>query len=114
MAPIIFHIESLYKEIYFIGSRIPKRDKLGIHATIEEICVETLALSIRASLEKKIEKQETIRRLRINAEILKRLIRAEFELKIIKENQYLSLQEKLQEISKEAVGWEGYANKNSP
>lgn len=97
-----------------IGNRIPKRDKLGLHAVVEKICIKVLTLSIRASLESKIDKQETIRELRINVETLKHLIRAEFELKIIQDKQYLSLEEKLQEISKEAVGWERYINKSSP
>jgi hypothetical protein len=104
----------LYKEIYLVGNGIPKRDKLGLHAAVEKICIKILALSIQASLEDKIEKQETIRELRIHIEILKHLIRAESELKIIQENKYLSLEEKLQEISKEVVGWEKYANKSSP
>ena len=90
---------------------MPKRDKLGLHAVVEKTCVQILGLSIRASLETGIEKRETIKELRISIETLKHLARAESELKIIKENQYLFLQEKLQEISKEAVGWEKYANK---
>ena len=90
---------------------MPKRDKLGLQAVVEKTCVQMLGLSIRASLKTGIEKRETIRELRISTETLKYLIRAESELKIIKENQYLSLQEKLQEISKEATGWEIYVNK---
>src|SRR3989344_8497851 len=30
VAPIIFHIQSLYREIYIIGTKIPKRDKTWI------------------------------------------------------------------------------------
>ncbi|MEK7147837.1 MAG: four helix bundle protein [Patescibacteria group bacterium] len=114
MTPIIFHIQSFYKEIYIIGSKLPKRDKLGLHAVVEKICIKILTLSIKASLENKGSKQRTLKQLRINIETLKRLIRAELELKIIKENSYLLVQEKLQEISKEAVGWEKYAHKSSP
>ena len=114
VAPIIFHIQSLYKEIYLIGTRIPKRDKLGLHAKAECVCIEMLILSIRASLESDSYKKDTIKKLRINIETLKHLVRTELEINIIKETQYLNLQEKLQEISKEAVGWEKYANKNSP
>lgn len=112
VAPIIFHIKLFYTEIYQIGSKLPKRDKLGIHAAVDKICLKVLTLSIKASLEGKIEKQKTTRILRIETEMLKHLVRAEFELGIIKEKQYLLLQEKLQEISKEAVGWERYAHKN--
>ena len=114
VAPIISHIQLLYKEIYAIGNQIPKRDKLGLHANIEKICINMLSKSIQASLKDREIKQQTLKELRIEIEILKHLIRIEFELNIIKEKSYLSIQEKLQEISKEAVGWEKYANKNSP
>lgn len=113
MAPVVFHIQSLYKDIYMIGNRTPKRDKLGLHSIIEKICVEMLTLGIRASLQAKTEKQEMIRELRVNTEILKYLIRVESELKIIQEKPYLLLEEKLQEISKEATGWEKYITNNS-
>ena len=93
---------------------MPKRDKLGLHSAIEQTCIKTLSLGIEASLAKKIDKWETIRTIRVYVETLKYLIRTEFELNVIKRKQYLSLEEKLQEISKEAVGWERYANKNSP
>ncbi|MEK7176108.1 MAG: four helix bundle protein [Patescibacteria group bacterium] len=91
-----------------------KRDKLGLHSVIEKTCLNSLTLSIQASLQNQSNKQEAIRNLRIETEALKHLIRAEFELNIIKEKQYLFLQEKLQEISKEAVGWEKYVHKSSP
>ncbi|MDO8569651.1 MAG: four helix bundle protein [bacterium] len=81
---------------------------------MEKICIEILALSIRASLKIKTEKLESIIELRINTETLKYLIRVESELKIIQEKQYLSLEEKLQEISKESAGWEKYLSKSSP
>jgi len=73
-----------------------------------------IALSIRASLETRSDKQDTIRELRISIETLKHMVRTELEINIIKEAQYLNIQERLQEISKEAVGWERCANKNSP
>ena len=72
-----------------------------------------LTLSIKASLENQTHKEEVIRELRIHIETLKHLVRTEFEVNIIKEMHYLSIQEKLQEISKEAVGWERYTNKSS-
>jgi len=81
---------------------------------VEEVCIEILVLSIKASLETKLDKQETIQKIRISVETLKHLIRAESELKIIQEMQYLSLEEKLQEISKEATGWGKYVSKSSP
>ncbi|MBI2086809.1 MAG: four helix bundle protein [Candidatus Zambryskibacteria bacterium] len=93
---------------------MPKRDKLGLHAEVERICLNLLSLAIRASLENRTDKREVIRELRINVETLKYLIRVEFELKIIRESYYLLFEEKLQEISKEALGWENYAKKNSP
>jgi hypothetical protein len=102
----------LYKELYIIGSKLSKRDKLGLHSRIERICGDILAQSIKASLASKVEKGLVIQEMRINIETLKYLIRISFELGIIIEKKYIALEESLQEISKMATGWEKYATNN--
>lgn len=111
MAPIVHHIHIVYKEIYQLGRKIPKRDKLGLHRTIEELCLSTLTASIRASLSSKQDKSPVIREIRIAVETLKYLIRVSCELRVIEEKHYVSVEGKLQEISKMAVGWERYITK---
>ncbi|OHA27493.1 MAG: hypothetical protein A3C08_00710 [Candidatus Taylorbacteria bacterium RIFCSPHIGHO2_02_FULL_47_18] len=46
----------LHKEIYEIGKKLPKGDKLGIHATVEKYTLELLATTIAASLTSRKEK----------------------------------------------------------
>jgi hypothetical protein len=69
---------------------------------------------MRASLAPKTEKGAPIREMRISIETLKSLIRISYELAITKEKQYIALEERLQEISKMAAGWEKYVTNNPP
>ncbi len=65
-------------------------------------------------MEKISRKSEVLQSLRIKIEILKHLVRMEHEIKIISDKQYLMIEAGLQEISKEASGWERYITSNSP
>lgn len=112
MAPIIIHVQKLYQELYVITGRISKRDKLGLHAEIEDVCLKTLSLCISASLATKHEKTSSIREIRIFVETMKYLVRISHELSIIDQKKYISLEIKLQEISKMATGWERYITNN--
>ena len=84
---------------------MPKRDKLGIHKTIEERCIVILASSIESALSSRNSKAELLGKLRKDIETLKHLVRMEYELNIIKEKTYLSLAHILQDISMMATGW---------
>lgn len=90
-----------------------KGDKLGIGNKIETACLKCLELSIESALIAKNEKHPILKKLQIQTEILKRLIRLMHELDIIKIKDYLSLQKQLQEISKMANGWIKYLQKRS-
>jgi len=59
----------------------------------------------------KDKKQIPLQKLRINIEILKRLIRISQEIGIITTKIYLQLESQLQEISKMATNWLNYTNK---
>lgn len=105
-------MQKLYQELYIIAEQIPKRDKLGLHAEIEKTCIKTLSLCIQASLASKGDKFSLIRDIRVLIETMKYLIRVSHELLIINQKKYISLESKLQEISKMANGWERYATNN--
>ena len=89
---------------------MPKRDKLGIHATIESICITLLELIIGATFEAAKNKIAYLLQSRIKIESLKHLVRSELELYIIDQDKYIDLQADLQEISKMANGWIKYLN----
>jgi len=84
---------------------LPKQEKLGIHKTIENICIEILSLSIEASFQSKLYKKETLEKLRIKIGVLQNIIRTENELKIIDDKTYLKIAEQTIEISKQTNGW---------
>lgn len=110
--PIVHKITKLYVEIYNIGNQIPKRDKLGLHAKIENLCIEILGLSIKAALTEKESKIPIINEIRIRTEIIKHLVRASNHLKIIDDKEYIRIEESLQEISKMAAGWLNFLKQN--
>ena len=105
---IIHEIRILYAELYRIGSKLSKRDKLGIHALLEEKCIDALDLALQAAFQQHTLKCPTLESLRIKLEVLKHLIRSEHELVLIDEKTYLRLSEQVIEISKGANRWIAY------
>lgn len=106
--PAVIHkIRILHKDIYTIGQKLSKRDKLGIHADIEKECLTLLKHSIKATLTNKrdVRKIEFISATRTLQQTLANLIRTEFELKILAEKQYLYLSSQTVEIGRMLSGW---------
>lgn len=91
-----------------LSAKLSKRDRFGIHLKIENLCLACLEFSISAAFEEKAEKIKTLKHLRVQIEVLKRLIRHEYEVKIIDNRWYWRLQGQLEEISKMANGWIKY------
>ena len=106
--PIVHNLSQLYQKLYLFGKKLPKRDRFGLYIKIEEVCAEAFELAITASFEEKSEKTKTIKSLRIKLEVLKRIIRNSFELKIINEEKYIEFFEDLEEVSKMTNGWLKY------
>ena len=112
--PAVIHkIRLLHKDLYTTGHALPKRDKLGIHATVEALAVDILALAIKAAFQSRQLKLGTLELMRVKIEILKHLVRTEQELKTITEGVYLRLSTELVEISKMTNGWIAYTQKGA-
>ncbi|MDP3764650.1 MAG: four helix bundle protein [bacterium] len=105
---MVHRITEFYKQIYLLSSKISKRDKFGIWLKIENSCLETLYLIIKASFAHKSTKLPPLNSARIEIEVLKRLLRITHELLIIQDKTYLKLESDLQEISKMTNGWIKY------
>ena len=106
---VILHtMKQVYASLYQTGNKLTKRDKLGIHAEIESITLLTLRDIISASLIQKSQKQPVLERARTSLEVLKHLVRIEYELKIIDQKTYLHIEELLVETSKQVNGWLKY------
>ena len=97
-----------HKKIYLLASKIPKRDRFGIHKTIEDLSLELVRSVISAAFEQKNRKTELLETARVTTEVLKRLVRIVNELNIIPLHAYLALESDLQEISKMTNGWIKY------
>ncbi|HEY4498471.1 MAG TPA: four helix bundle protein [Candidatus Paceibacterota bacterium] len=106
-------IRMLHLEIYRIGKKLPKGDKLGIHAEVERKCFKLLSCSIEAAYRPRKEKTETLVELRLTTEVLKNIWRTECELGIVDEKTYLRIAEKMVEISKMTNGWITYTQKGA-
>ena len=112
---IIHKIRILYQDIYYISGKFSKRDKLGIHATIESLCIEILSLAIESAFSPKNLKLNILEKLRIKTNILKNLVRTEYEIKIIDMRTYIRISGQLVEISKMTNGWINFiTEKESP
>lgn len=98
----------MYTVIYQAGKKLPKGDKLGIHADIEEITRRILQKLISACFTTKNKKLESLEQARILLEILKHFVRIEHEIKIIDEKTYIRIELLVIETSKMTNGWIKY------
>ena len=109
---IIHSIKQVYANIYLSGNKLAKRDKLGIHAHIEKIALESMSDIVRAQFSGKSEKLATLESVRISLEVLKHLLRMEYEIKIVDEKTYIRISALLIATSKQANGWIKYLTQN--
>ncbi|MEK7616276.1 MAG: four helix bundle protein [Patescibacteria group bacterium] len=102
-----------YKKFYRLRTKISKQDRHGIYSKLDALILDAIALAIKARFQTGIEKVPTLKDLRTNIEILKRMVRLMQELDIIGLSLYQAFEEELQEISKETNGWIGSFQKNN-
>lgn len=98
--------------MYQTGNKLTKRDKLGIHTRIEHTTLEIISNIIGASFANKEIKLVSLEQARISLEVLKHLIRTEYDLKIINDKTYFRIEGILIEISKMNNGWIRYITQN--
>jgi hypothetical protein len=95
----------LHKDIYTIGQKLSKRDKLGIHKEIENVTLELFSLLIESAFTSIPAKLKPLEAARIRASLLQNITRTENELGILEERAYLRISENLVSISKDINGW---------
>ncbi len=98
--------------MYQTGNKLTKRDKLGIHTHIENITLEIINNIISASFANRQSKLVSLEKTRTSLEVLKHLVRTEYELKIINDKTYFRIEGMLIEISKMTNGWIKYITQN--
>lgn len=107
-------MKKIYSLVYIAGTALAKRDKLGIHCHIEELCLHLFDEIISATLLPKLRKTEHLESARIIIEKIKHLVRLENEMKIIGEKNYILIESELIEASKMANGWLKFVTQNPP
>ncbi|TSC57359.1 MAG: hypothetical protein Greene041679_349 [Parcubacteria group bacterium Greene0416_79] len=107
---VILKIRLLHKELYTIGHKLSKRDKLGIHASVEKCCLELFSMVIAAAFTHRQDKNKIVllKTARVRCEMLANLMRTEHELGIIAEETYLHISSQMVGIGKDLNGWITY------
>ena len=102
---LIMHMSLVYREVYLLGKKIPKADKLGIHTTLQNqvlLAFESTISAAFAHLETKLTYLEDTR---TAIEVSKHLLRTEQELAIIPETTYIRIAKLLVDASKMTTSW---------
>ena len=105
---IIHSIKTVYATLYQMGKKLPKSDKLGIHARAEEVALDAMNGIIQSAFSRKAQKISILENVRVSLEIIKHLVRTEHELHIIDEKTYLRIAILVVETSKMTNGWIKY------
>ena len=69
------------------------------------MCIEILSLAIESAFRPKSVKLNSLEILRIKTNVLKNIVRTEYEIKVIDMRTYIRISEQLVEISKMTNGW---------
>lgn len=91
-----------------MGKKLPKREKLGIHAVVEKYCLGLLTEAITATFSGGQTKVSALRTARIYSHIIANLLRTENELGVLVEKKYMRLSYQTTEIGKMFSGWITY------
>ncbi|MFA6423551.1 MAG: diversity-generating retroelement protein Avd [Patescibacteria group bacterium] len=104
-APIILKTYDLYKSIHVIVRLFPREEKYTLGEKIKEALTNILELFIEAEFCPKNLKGAILEKASVRLDFLKLLIRMSYDLKLINEKRYISIEENLQEIGKMLGGW---------
>lgn len=103
--PIIQRVYDFYKLFYQYLDHFPKKSRGVLGQKIETIILELLESITRASFAKLNFKSSDLQTASIKLDFLKILVRLSYELRVIDQKKYLTMEEKLIEIGKMLGGW---------
>jgi len=109
--PLFSKIYELFSRLYDAGKKFPKRDRYTLGQRIENCCLDLLELIIEAGNAPKQEKMPSLKKANTKLEVLKVLLRTCNDKKLLRDKNYLALQEILQEAGKMLGGWIRYQNR---
>ena len=96
---------NLYLNVAELVAQFPKKDRYSIGLRLENELLELLKQAVTAEVTLPTFKERALILVITQAEIAKVLVRGAMDRQCIKETNYFSLEEKLQEIAKMTNGW---------
>lgn len=94
-----------YKHLYLNLRTISKRDRFTWGSCVDQLALDIVSLSARASFSSKLQKPEVLKSMSTNVDLLKIYLRLGFDLRILDQKKYIARQGELQEIGKMLGGW---------
>jgi len=107
--PVAVKLFAVYELTHKLIFTFPKHEKYSLGEKIENSILETLELLILANQSSKYEKEKILLRANSKIELLKILFRIALNCQIMKSQEYLLLENKLQEIGRMTQGWIKYS-----
>ncbi|MEK7529095.1 MAG: diversity-generating retroelement protein Avd, partial [Patescibacteria group bacterium] len=102
---IIHKAYKFYIILYFCTKQFPKKDRFTIGKKCEQILLEILELLFDANAKYGTQRIFILKKIDIKLKILKIMVRLAFDVKVIDQKKYISLEKELQEIGKMLGGW---------
>lgn len=103
--PVFQRSYDLYKEIYRAAKHFPKGDRYSLGAECKRWSLNIIGSVVAAARDRGEQRSASIDDALGATELLKVQIRLARETECLNEQQYLSLQQKLQEIGRMLGGW---------
>lgn len=104
-APIVQKVYDLYRLFYEYIDHFPQKSREVVVPRVEQILLELLELTARASHATQQEKIVNLDQASNRLDLLKILVRLMYDLKIIDQKKYINLETPLQEIGRMLGGW---------
>jgi hypothetical protein len=105
----------VYKLWHEYRNNFPKKSRYTLGDKIDLLFLQTLELLFIASYQSKEKKLITLEMAVKKLDLLKFLLRISWELKVLDNQKFITLSEKLQEIGRMLGGWrKGLENKTPP
>ncbi|MFH0820059.1 MAG: four helix bundle protein [bacterium] len=98
----------LYIQIFNLLKNFPKPNRYTLGEKIENTLLNLVELIVLSNIQIKTLREPFLHKASAKCELLKLLLRASFDLRLISERQYIELESKAVEIGKMIGGWIKY------
>jgi len=96
---------NLYLHLYPILKNLPKRNRYTLGEKIECTLLDIVESVSLASIQIKTLREPIVHKASCKIEVLKLLVRLSYDLNLINDHQYISLEDQVNEIGRMVGGW---------